>query len=64
MISNRTLLHKHPQTGEPQPIGLGWLDDAMTITGPTEVSTLQYSTKPTAGFECFPYVCPEPVLVK
>jgi hypothetical protein len=37
MISNQTLLHKHPQTGEPQPIGLGWLDDAMTITGPTEV---------------------------
>jgi hypothetical protein len=29
MISNETLLHKNPQTGEPQPIGLGWLDDSM-----------------------------------
>jgi hypothetical protein len=36
MISNETLLHKHPHTGLPQPIGLGWLDDAMTIHGPTE----------------------------
>lgn len=36
MISNQTLLHKNPKTGDPQPIGLGWLDDAMTMTGPTE----------------------------
>jgi len=31
--------HKNPETGEPQPIGLGWLDDAMTPTGPTESDT-------------------------
>lgn len=31
MISNETLFHKNPQTGEPQPIGLGWLDDSMTM---------------------------------
>jgi len=30
MISNETLLH------EPLPIGLGWLDDSMQLTGPTE----------------------------
>jgi hypothetical protein len=36
MISNETLLHLNPQTGEPQPIGLGWLDDSMTPKGPTE----------------------------
>lgn len=36
MISNETLLHKNPETGEPQPIGLGWLDDSMRMTGPTE----------------------------
>ena len=29
MISNETLFHKNPATGEPQPIGLGWLDDSM-----------------------------------
>lgn len=28
--------HKNPATGEPQPIGLGWLDDSMTLGGPTE----------------------------
>ncbi len=39
MITNWTLLHKDPETGEPQPIGLGWLDDAMTPTGPTESDT-------------------------
>lgn len=36
MITSETLLHKNPQTGEPQPIGLGWLDDAMRSNGPTE----------------------------
>eukprot|EP00035_Acanthoeca_spectabilis_P024842 m.455618 g.455618 ORF g.455618 m.455618 type:complete len:638 (+) comp20907_c0_seq1:3-1916(+) len=36
MISNETLLHKDPLTGEPQPIGLGWLDDSMQPGGPTE----------------------------
>jgi hypothetical protein len=39
MISNQTLLHTNPKTGDPQPIGLGWLDDAMTPTGPTESDT-------------------------
>lgn len=36
MISNETLFHKNPVTGEPQPIGLGWLDDSMKSSGPTE----------------------------
>jgi hypothetical protein len=36
MISNETLLHTNPVTGDPQPIGLGWLDDSMTMNGPTE----------------------------
>jgi hypothetical protein len=36
MISNETLLHKNPITGEPQAIGLGWLDDSMEMNGPTE----------------------------
>lgn len=36
MITNETLLHKNPQTGKPQVIGLGWLDDSMTPHGPTE----------------------------
>lgn len=36
MITSETLLHKNPQTGEPQPIGLGWLDDIMGIDGPSE----------------------------
>ena len=36
MVTNETLLHKNPVTGEPQPIGLGWLDDSMTMSGPTE----------------------------
>ena len=36
MISSDTLLHNNPITGEPQPIGLGWLDDIMTRKGPTE----------------------------
>ena len=36
MISNETLFHKNPITGESQVIGLGWLDDAMHTTGPTE----------------------------
>lgn len=39
MISNETLFHRHPTTGEPQPIGLGWLDDSMTLNGPTEEDT-------------------------
>ena len=29
MITNETLLHKNPQTGKPQVIGLGWLDDSI-----------------------------------
>lgn len=36
MVSNETLLHLNPATGQPQPIGLGWLDDSMTMNGPTE----------------------------
>ena len=36
MITNETLLHRNPKTGQPQPIGLGWLDDSMRLTGPTE----------------------------
>ena len=36
MVTNETLLHKNPKTGEPQVIGLGWLDDSMTEHGPTE----------------------------
>ena len=36
MISNETLLHKNPATGEPQIISLGWMDDSMQPTGPTE----------------------------
>jgi hypothetical protein len=36
MISNETLLHVNPQTGKPQTINLGWLDDAMHANGPTE----------------------------
>jgi len=36
MISNETLYHKNPETGEKQVIGLGWLDDSMKMIGPTE----------------------------
>lgn len=36
MISNETLYHKNPVTGEPQMISLGWMDDSMTPDGPTE----------------------------
>jgi len=36
MISNETLFHRNPATGEKQPIGLGWLDDSMQLVGPTE----------------------------
>ena len=36
MVTNETLLHKNPVTGEPQPINLGWLDDSMGSTGPSE----------------------------
>jgi hypothetical protein len=36
MISDETLFHKDPVTGQAQPIGLGWLDDSMTPNGPTE----------------------------
>jgi hypothetical protein len=36
MVTAETLLHRNPVTGEPQPIGLGWLDDSMTPNGPTE----------------------------
>jgi len=32
MISNETLFHKDPKTGEPQRIGLGWLDDSMQVS--------------------------------
>lgn len=33
MISNETLYHKNPVTGELQVIGLGWLDDSMKMVG-------------------------------
>ena len=33
MVTNETLLHKNPVTGEPQAIGLGWLDDSMLVSG-------------------------------
>lgn len=36
MITNETLFHKNPITGETQMISLGWLDDSMTLSGPTE----------------------------
>ena len=36
MVTNETLYHKNPKTGEPQVIGLGWLDDSMRKNGPTE----------------------------
>lgn len=36
MVTDETLYHKNPHTGEPQPIGLGWLDDAMGMHGPSE----------------------------
>ena len=36
MVSNETLFHTDPVTGAPAPIGLGWLDDSMTMSGPTE----------------------------
>jgi hypothetical protein len=36
MISNETIYHKDPVTGEPQMISLGWMDDSMTPNGPTE----------------------------
>lgn len=36
MISNETLTHKNPITGEPAMISLGWMDDSMQPTGPTE----------------------------
>jgi len=36
MISNETLFHTNPITGEPQMISLGWMDDSMQMSGPTE----------------------------
>jgi len=36
MVTNETLFHKDPATGEPAPIGLGWLDDSMSLAGPSE----------------------------
>lgn len=36
MISNETLLHTDPKTGASQVIGLGWLDDSMSVGGPSE----------------------------
>jgi len=36
MVTNETLYHKNPETGKPQVIGLGWLDDSMRKNGPTE----------------------------
>lgn len=36
MITPETLNHTDPATGLPAPIGLGWLDDSMTMNGPTE----------------------------
>eukprot|EP00658_Telonema_sp_P-2_P021045 TRINITY_DN18350_c0_g1_i1.p2 TRINITY_DN18350_c0_g1~~TRINITY_DN18350_c0_g1_i1.p2 ORF type:complete len:446 (+),score=85.89 TRINITY_DN18350_c0_g1_i1:170-1507(+) len=39
MVTQETILHRNKQTGAPQPIGLGWLDDSMTLSGPTEEDT-------------------------
>jgi hypothetical protein len=36
MVTDETLYHKDAATGKPQPIGLGWLDDSMKMSGPTE----------------------------
>jgi len=36
VISNETLYHTNPVTGEPAMISLGWMDDSMTMNGPTE----------------------------
>ena len=36
MVTNETLFHKNPVTGEKQVIGLGWLDDSMSLAGPSE----------------------------
>jgi hypothetical protein len=36
MVTNETLFHKNPVTGEQQVIGLGWLDDSMSLGGPSE----------------------------
>jgi hypothetical protein len=36
MLSNETLYHTDPKTGAKQVIGLGWIDDAMSPSGPTE----------------------------
>eukprot|EP01043_Picozoa_sp_COSAG02_P028548 COSAG02_NODE_1734_length_11163_cov_43.814262_7_plen_74_part_00 len=36
MVTNETLFHKNPVTGEQQVIGLGWLDDSMSLAGPSE----------------------------
>jgi hypothetical protein len=36
MITGETLNHTDPVSGAPAPIGLGWLDDSMTMSGPTE----------------------------
>ena len=36
MISNETLQHRDPNTGRPQIINLGWLDDKMGMGGPSE----------------------------
>ena len=36
MVTNETLFHKDPVSGQPQAIGLGWIDDAMSASGPTE----------------------------
>ena len=39
MVTNETLFHKDPVTGRPQVIGLGWLDDSMGASGPSEEDT-------------------------
>ena len=36
MVTNETLHHTDPVTGKAQPIGLGWLDDSMSMGGPSE----------------------------
>jgi hypothetical protein len=36
MVTNETILHKDPKTDKPQMIGLGWLDDSMGPSGPSE----------------------------
>ena len=36
MVTNETPFHRSPVTGKKQVIGLGWLDDSMSLAGPSE----------------------------